>query len=278
MKDKLFTYTPGNSFIHSLSGFTKLVGFLILSSAVIFSFDIRLILAVFVFSCYCLLKVAKIPFSQIKTAFYYILFFLLFNFIMTFLFDPTYGVRLYRSSHVLITFNETYILTLEQLFYQITKLLKYFSVVPLGLLFFLTTNPSELAASLNRTGVPYKGCMSVSLTFRYFPDVQRDYRTIALSQQARGIELSKKEKLLKRIKNSLLIISPLIFSTLDRVDSISNAMELRGFGKHKKRSWYAYSPLKRNDFIALLICLGFLGISLWLTIAVNHSQFFNPFI
>ncbi|CDO02826.1 ABC-type cobalt transport system, permease component CbiQ [Oceanobacillus picturae] len=31
---------------------------------------------------------------------------------------------------------------------------------------------------------------------------------------------------------------PLIFSSLERIEVISNAMELRGFGKKKKRTWY----------------------------------------
>ena len=73
---------------------------------------------------------------------------------------------------------------------------------------------------------------------RYFPDIQRDYGDISLAQQARGLDLSHKAKLSDRFKNALLIIIPLIFSTLDKIELISNAMDLRGFGKEKKRTWY----------------------------------------
>lgn len=47
-----------------------------------------------------------------------------------------------------------------------------------------------------------------------------------LLNEARGIDLSSKEKLSKRIKNSAAILMPLIFSSLERIDKISLAMGL----------------------------------------------------
>ena len=108
----------------------------------------------------------------------------------------------------------------------------------------MTTHPSQFASSLNQIGVSYKIAYSVSLTLRYIPDVQEEYQTIKLSQEARGVELSKKAKLIKRIKGNLQIISPLIFSSLERIDSISTAMELRRFGKNKKRTGILIKPWK----------------------------------
>ena len=52
----------------------------------------------------------------------------------------------------------------------------------------------------------------------------------------------------KRIKNASAILLPLILSSLDRIDTISNIMELRGFGKHKKRSWYSYRKFFNKGF------------------------------
>ena len=66
----------------------------------------------------------------------------------------------------------------------------------------VATDPSEFAASLNKIGVNYKIAYSVSIALRYIPDVQRDYKDISFAQQARGIDMSSKEKLSKRIKNS----------------------------------------------------------------------------
>ena len=56
----------------------------------------------------------------------------------------------------------------------------------------MTTHPSQFASSLNQIGVSYKIAYSVSLTLRYIPDVQEEYQTIKLSQEARGVELSKR--------------------------------------------------------------------------------------
>ena len=169
-------------------------------------------------------------------------------------------------------------LTYEQLFYQVTKMFKYASVVPLGMIFLMTTNPSEFASSLNGIHVNYKAAYAVALTLRYFPDIQRDYTDIYLSQQARGLELSAKAKFFDRFKNSLLIVIPLIFSTLDRIELISNAMDLRGFSKSKTRTWYTSRRLTRQDFLALAVsALVFAG-SLAVSIFINHSRFYNPFV
>ncbi len=277
MKIKLFSYNQLDTFVHKLSGLTKLVCFLLLTTTVMLTYDIRIILAILIFS-YFLMNKAQIKFKQVKTMFIYVGIFLITNFILTFLFSPTYGCEIYGTKHVLFPIFGRYEVTLEQLFYQCTKFLKYLSVIPLGMIFFLTTNPSEFASSLNHIKVNYKVCTSLSLTLRYFPDVQRDYHTISLAQQARGLEMSSKAKLINRIKNIVTILTPLIFTTMDRIELITNAMELRGFGKGKKRSWYSFKPLQTKDWISMFICLLIFLFMLYIRIFVNKSMFYNPFI
>ena len=170
-----------------------------------------------------------------------------------------------------------YKLTKEQLFYQFNVILKYFATIPLALLFILTTEPSEFAASLNKIGVNYKAAYSVSIALRYIPDIQRDYKDISFAQQARGIDMSKNEKLLKRIKNSSAILMPLIFSSLERIDKISLAMELRAFGTNKTRTGYNAKKFTKLDYISIALFLGLVIISL-VMLKVNGSRFYNPFI
>ncbi len=81
----------------------------------------------------------------------------------------------------------------------------------------MTTQPSQFASSLNQIGVPYKIAYAVSLTLRYIPDVQEEFYMIRMSQEARGLELLQKEKLMKRIKGNLQIVIPLIFSSLEEL-------------------------------------------------------------
>lgn len=275
-KMKIFSYNSADTPIHRLSGLTKLICFLFLTFAVMYSYDIRVLLAVMVFSI-ILMRIAQIRFSQIRLMVIYVAIFLVTNAVISFFFAPEYGVTIYGTRH---EFSRVFgiSLTYEQIFYQVTKLVKYASVVPLGMIFLLTTNPSEFASSLNGIGVNYKAAYAVALTLRYFPDIQRDYRDIYLAQQARGLELSKKAKFADRFKNSLLIVIPLIFSTLDRVEVISNAMDLRGFSKGNTRTWYTRRSLSRLDALALaasaLIFLATIGISIF----INESRFYNPFI
>ena len=276
-KMKLFSYNTVDTPIHRLSGFTKLVCFLLLTFAVMFSYDIRVILAVMVFSV-AVLIISKIQFSQIRLMVLYVLIFVLTNAVITFFFSPEEGVKIYGTRHVIAKLYGEYKLTWEQIFYQTTKFFKYFSVIPLGIIFLLTTNPSEFASSLNGVGVNYKAAFAVALTLRYFPDVQRDYHDISQAQQARGLELSRKAKLTERFKNSLLIVIPLIFSSLDRIELISNAMDLRGFAKSKTRTWYTSKKLAKGDYAAITISSLILFLTICVSVFINHGRFYNPFI
>ena len=277
MKAKLFDYIEKDNFVFNLSGMTKLLCFLILTFTVMYSYDARVILPILVFS-FWVLHLSEIRFSQIKIMLYYVLVFIAINFVLTFLFSPQYGVELYGTRHELFSLTARYTVTAEQLLYQGTKVLKYLSVIPLGMMFLLTTNPSEFAASLSSIGVSYKAAFAVSLTLRYFPDMIRDYNDIALAQQARGLDLSRKKRIGTRLKNIMNIFVPLIFSSLDRVEVISNAMDLRGFGKHKKRTWYAFKPLVRNDGLAMAICVAIALAALGVAFFVDHGRYWNPFI
>jgi energy-coupling factor transport system permease protein len=223
-------------------------------------------------------RLSRIQFSQVRLMVLYVLIFVLTNAVISFFFSPEEGVKIYGTRHNIIDLYGEYKLTWEQLFYQITKFFKYFSVIPFGIIFLLTTNPSEFASSLNGVGVNYKAAFAVALTLRYFPDVQRDYHDISQAQQARGLELSGKAKFADRFKNSLLIVIPLIFSSLDRVELISNAMDLRGFAKSNTRTWYTAKPFTRTDYIAIAISALVFLLTIGVSVFVNHSRFYNPFL
>lgn len=277
MKMKLFSYNYVDTPIHRLSGLTKLICFLFLTFAVMYSYDLRIILGVMVFS-FGVLRVSKIKYSQIRLMVLYVLVFLITNMIVSFLFSPELGVKIYGTRHPVLHLFGAYSLTQEQMFYQLTKFFKYASVIPLGIIFLLTTNPGEFASALCGVGANYKAAIAVSLTLRYFPDVQREYHDISLAQQARGLDLSHKAKLWDRFKNSLMIVVPLIFSTLDRIELISNAMDLRGFGKGKKRTWYNKKKLEAADYTAIFISVMVFAGTILFSMAVNKGRFFNPFI
>lgn len=269
-------YSNIDSPIHRLTGASKLIVLIIWSLASMITYDTRVLLGMFILSIIAF-KISKVEFKQISFVLYFILVFLLINNIAIFIFSPYEGVQVYGSRTDLFKIAGPYTLTAQQLFYQFNITLKYFSIIPMALLFMVATNPSEFAASLNKIGVNYKIAYSVSIALRYIPDVQRDYQDISFAQQARGIDMSKKEKLTKRIKNSASILMPLIFSSLDRIETISSAMELRAFGSNKKRTWYNGRAFKKGDYISIAIVSFVLIIAIIASI-VNGGRFYNPFI
>lgn len=269
-------YSDIDSPIHKLTGASKLIALIIWAVASMITYDTRVLLGMFVISI-IVFKISKVKFKQVSFVLYFILIFLLLNNIAIFIFSQYEGVQIYGSRNDLFKIAGPYTVTAQQLFYQFNITLKYFSIIPMALLFMVATNPSEFAASLNKIGVSYKIAYSVSIALRYIPDVQRDYQDISFAQQARGIDMSKKEKLTKRIKNSASILMPLIFSSLDRIEAISSAMELRAFGSNKKRTWYNGRPFKLGDYITILVVSIILIIAIMATIS-NGGRFYNPFI
>jgi len=273
----IFNYTDSGTIIHKLSGLSKLIAFMALTTTVMLTFDIRIILGIMLFS-FLVLKISKITFKEIRLILLYVSFFLIMNFFLTFLFEPEYAVGIYGTRHVMFTIYGRFVVTQEQIFYQFTKMMKYASVIPLGIIFLFTTNPSELASSMNRVGVPYKISYALSLTLRYFPDIQREYFIISKAQQARGLDISKKTSLGHRLKYAIFTVIPLIFSSLDRIENISNAMDLRGFSKKKRRTWYSARKLGYQDYFAIFITVGMLVGAIYVTTYINFSRFYNPFI
>lgn len=237
-----------------------------------FTYNTWILLGLFAVSL-AAFKLSKIKFREVRFMMIFMLVFLVLNNLFIFLFDPNQGTTLYGTRHMLCHLFWRYDLTAEQLFYMLNISLKYFVALPVAILFISATNPSEFAASLNSIGISYKVGYSVAIALRYIPDIQRDYHSIS---QARGVELGINEHFFARLKNSVNILLPLILTSLNRIDTISNAMELRGFGKDKKRTWYTRRPFARRDFIVLGIGVLLLVISL--TVTIKLGRFYNPFV
>ena len=248
----VLNYLPRESVVHKMTGTTKLAFFLLFTFASMITYNTWVLLGLLVVSLLAF-RLSRIKFREVRFMMTFMLVFLLLNNLFIFLFDPNQGTTLYGTRTVLCHLFWRYDLTAEQLFYMINISLKYFVALPVAILFISATDPSEFAASLNSIGISYKVGYSVAIALRYIPDIQRDYHSISQAQQARGVETS-----------------------LNRIDTISNAMELRGFGKNSKRTWYTQRPFARRDFIALGVGVVLLLISL--TVTIRFGRFYNPFL
>ena len=272
----VLSYVERDSVIHKMTGTTKLFFFLFWSIAAMITYDTRVLVGMFLLGC-VFFKISKLKWKEISFALIFMFTLMAINIIGIYVFAPEQGVEIYGTRHELTHLFWRYSVTTEQLFYMFNFLMKYMAVIPIALLFIMTTNPSEFAASMNKIGISYRVGYAVAIALRYIPDVQRDYREISQAQQARGISLGKEEKTLDRIKNSAAILFPLVLSSIQRIETISNAMELRGFGKHKKRTWIMEKPMVKRDYVGIIFGVVIMIISITMMF-VNGGRYYNPFV
>ena len=269
-------YNKKDSPIHRLTGASKLLATVLVSVSAMVTYDTRFLAAVIMFSC-AVFAVSRTPLKDLRLILTLIGVFMLINNFFIFLFSPEEGVKIYGTRREIAHLAGGYYVTCEQLFYQMNVTVKYFSIMPLALIFFVTTEPSEFASSLNKIGVGYKAAYSVSLSLRYIPAVMREYREISQAQQARGARISKEAKLSARFKGAVSILFPLVLTSVDKIETIANAMELRGFGKKKRRTWYKARDFALADYLFVAAGLVSVAVSAALFF-VNGGRFYNPFI
>ena len=150
--NNLFNYIEKESPIHNLTGATKLVCLLLWSLAAMTTYDTRLLLGLAVIGI-ALFPIGKIGVKDISFMLWFTLVFLVLNTILVYLFSPRHGTEIYGTCTYLFGMSGRFAPTAEQLFFQFNYILKYFATSPFVLLFVCTANPSEFAASLNKTGV-----------------------------------------------------------------------------------------------------------------------------
>ncbi|MDO4378294.1 MAG: energy-coupling factor transporter transmembrane component T [Erysipelotrichia bacterium] len=254
----IINFIPGKTFLHKLTGESKVKLFVILIIYTIMSFDLPLLLPLFVLSIIALISL-KPQWKSIKALILIVVLVNLLNIFLYWIADPLCGLEYTNDQTVLFAFTQRLVVTRGTLWYLIVRLLKMFTSFMVSLVFIMSITPSELAAGLYSLHLPYKFSSIVELAFRYIPDISRDYKNISTSMQCRGIEMDpKKVKLSVRLKQMVLILIPLIITSFDRIGNIANAMDLRGFGKSKKRTYYCeHEPTKYDRICKIIIYILF---------------------
>lgn len=249
MNDKLIiNLIPGDTYLHKLSGATKTRMFAVLIVVTIMTFDVRILFPLLVIGLFAFFSL-KPDWKQIWWLIVLVIIGNLTNLVLYWLASPNAGMEYSNGSTVLYAFNDYLIVTAETMWYLFARMVKMMTTFFLSLTYILAITPSEVAAGLYSMRVPYKLCAVVALALRYIPDIGRDYTNIKVSMQCRGVELdAKRASLLSRLKQTVLILVPLIISSFDRIGNIANAMDLRGFGKKKKRTYYSeHEPTKADN-------------------------------
>jgi energy-coupling factor transport system permease protein len=101
--------------------------------------------------------------------------------------------------------------------------------------------------------LPYSLAFIINLSFRNMGIFIEDYSRVRDAMILRGGKISK-GSFLEKIKNYIYLATPLAILAVRRIIEISYAVEAKGFGINKKRSYYHdYSINLKNLILTILI-------------------------
>jgi energy-coupling factor transport system permease protein len=160
----------------------------------------------------------------------------------------------------------------ESLENAVAMTLRFIVLVESFSIFFLTTSPDHLGLALEQTHIPYEFCFAFTTAVRFVPVLAEEAQTIMDAQKARGLELER-GNFLKRIRNYIPILIPLIVSAIRRSLELAEAMESRAWGATKKRTNLYVLKMHRSDLVLLAITVGILATAIYVRLYVMIPSF-----
>ena len=146
----------------------------------------------------------------------------------------------------------------------ITMTVRFVVLVESFSVFFLTTSPDLLGLALEQSRVPYELCFAFTTAVRFVPVLADEAQTIMDAQKARGLELEG-GNFIKRIRNYIPILIPLIVNAIRRSLELAETMESRAWGANKKRTNLYILKAGRRDLYLILISITILAVSLYIS-------------
>jgi len=153
-----------------------------------------------------------------------------------------------------------YIILLER---SLAMALRFAVLVESFSVFFLTTSPDHLGLALEQSHVPYEFCFAFTTAVRFVPVLAEEAQTIMDAQKARGLELER-GNFIKRIRNYIPILIPLIVNAIRRSLELAEAMESRAWGATEKRTNLYALRLKKPDYALALISVLMLVLAVYI--------------
>lgn len=151
---------------------------------------------------------------------------------------------------------------------SITLTVRFIVLVESFSVFFLTTSPDLLGLALEQSRVPYELCFAFTTAVRFVPVLADEAQTIMDAQKARGLELEG-GNFMKRIRNYIPILIPLIVNAIRRSLELAETMESRAWGANKKRTNLYVLKAGRKDYYLILISLLILAVSIYVSVSIQ---------
>jgi len=130
----------------------------------------------------------------------------------------------------------------------ITGILKSILIVFASMQFFTSASAQEFTLMLMKFKIPYRFAMLVGLCVRFLPLMKDEYISILDSQRTRGLKM---ESAWDNLKALLPTFMPFLYRAVRRSTETALAMELRGYGRSKTRTFSSSLAIQSYD-IALI--------------------------
>lgn len=144
-----------------------------------------------------------------------------------------------------------------------TYALRFLAIISSTSVFFVTTSPDELEQIMKWLRVPRDVVFAFVTAVRFIPVVMLDTFQIMDAQKSRGLELEK-GNLIKRIRNMVPILIPLVVNSVIRSGELAEAMESRGYGSTPHPTSLYRMRLKWYDWTVLIVSLAVFAVALYI--------------
>jgi energy-coupling factor transport system permease protein len=135
--------------------------------------------------------------------------------------------------------------------------IRLFLFLTISMTFIFTTTPEEMIRGLNAFHFPKSLVFLLGLSLREVDVVSREFVSIKEAQTSRGLELDR-GSLIKRIRNHIPILIPLLVRSIEGAEKLSLAMELKAFNLNNK---IRYSNLKLSEVdVTILVVVVLVGL------------------
>lgn len=214
--------------------------------------DIRFLLFFWIIALIVLFT-ADVKWVEIRRAFLFIIIFIVFFSVLTFL-TGRGGEELYQEEHILRQFKASFSIfgwvptlnvSVERLFYALTQFIRVSSIAILTILIPYSINPALYGITFKGLGLSDKFAYAMDLTMRFIPTFARDFQLTMDAQRARGYEVEKLGGgIIEQVRKMGPIFVPVTIHAIIGSEDIIDAMDLRAFGVGP-RTW---SEVLTRDF------------------------------
>ncbi|MNO47878.1 Energy-coupling factor transporter transmembrane protein EcfT [compost metagenome] len=144
-------------------------------------------------------------------------------------------------------------------------------LVSLASILTCTTKPLDLAKGLEQLfkplsswGVPVEAfALMLMIAIRFIPTITQELDRIILAQKARGYDI-KVTKGHRQVFAYLLLVVPLLITTIQRAEQLAMTIDARAYGNGKGRTSYRVLKLSQIDYVAGGLILAFVLLILYL--------------